>query len=154
MTKAERKKKIVKARLQMKVILTFMGVATIASLFQVVLLNRSLSEVAERLPRDGDLLMAELGAIARTNILLSLGFLVPFMLGIGMILTHRIAGPIYRFELFLEQVIRGEYDGPVRIRKGDEFQELCTRINDAVAALENRKLKTDRVRIGRNREVA
>ncbi len=152
MSKIERKKRLVKARLQLKVIMTFIGIATVAALFQVILLNRSLAELAEKMPRDGDLLMSELGGIARTNVALSLGFLVPFMLGMGLILTHRIAGPIYRFEMFLEQVISGEYDGPVRIRKGDEFQELCDRINDAVATLESRKLKTDRVRIGSNRD--
>ena len=149
MARIERKKRLVKTGLQLKVILTFIGIAVVASLFQVVLLNRSMAELAERMPHDGDLLMAELLPIARTNIGLSLAFLVPFMLGMGLILTHRIAGPIYRFEAFLEQVIRGENDGPVRIRKGDEFQELANRINETVAALEMRKPKTDRVRIGK-----
>ena len=131
-----------KVGLQLKVIATFIGIATVAALFQVVLLNRSLAELAKKMPRDGDLLMSELGSIAQTNVMLSLGFLIPFMLGVGLIMTHRIAGPIYRFERFLEQVLSNDTNGPVRIRKGDEFQELCDRINDVVAVLESRKPET------------
>jgi len=51
-----------------------------------------------------------------------IGFL--FMLFIiGKMLSHRIAGPLYAFELFLEDVLRGR-DRPLRLRAGDDFQHL------------------------------
>lgn len=51
-----------------------------------------------------------------------IGFL--FMLFIiGKMLSHRMAGPIYAFELFLEDVLSGR-DRPLRLRAGDDFQHL------------------------------
>lgn len=144
----KRTRLLIKTRLQIKVILTFIGVSAVAALFQVFLLSRSLSLLAERMPKEGDLLLDELPGIVRSASLLSLAFLVPFMVGVGLVLTHRIAGPIYRFETYLGQVVRGEASGPVRIRKGDEFQELCTLINDAVSAVEARSSKQDRLVLG------
>lgn len=147
----KRSRLLVKNRLQIKVILAFIGISSVAALFQVYLLSRSLSLLAERMPKEGDLLLNELPTIVRSSTLLSLAFLVPFMAGVGLVLTHRIAGPIYRFETYLGQVVRGEQSGPVRIRKGDEFQDLCTLINDAVSAVENRSNKTDRQILGQRR---
>ena len=51
-----------------------------------------------------------------------IGFL--FMLFIvGKMLSHRMAGPIYAFQLFLEDVLQGR-DRPLRLRAGDDFQHL------------------------------
>jgi len=51
-----------------------------------------------------------------------IGFL--FMLFIiGKHLSHRMAGPIYAFELFLEDVLQGR-DRSLRLRAGDDFQHL------------------------------
>jgi hypothetical protein len=144
----KRSRLLIKTRLQVKVILTFIGISAVAALFQVFLLSRSVSLLAERMPKEGDLLLEELPSIVRSSSLLSMAFLVPFMVGVGLVLTHRIAGPIYRFETYLGQVVRGEAKGPVRIRKGDEFQELCTLINDAVSAVEARSIKQERQVLG------
>jgi signal peptidase II len=64
-------------------------------------------------------------------------FLVPFMetfsivvtgfmfllFIIGKILSHRIAGPLYAFELFLEDLLSGR-DRKLKIRAGDDFRHL------------------------------
>lgn len=51
-----------------------------------------------------------------------IGFM--FMLFIiGKMLSHRMAGPLYAFELFLEDVLHGR-DRPLRLRAGDDFQHL------------------------------
>ncbi len=51
-----------------------------------------------------------------------IGFL--FMLFIiGKMLSHRMAGPLYAFELFLEDILQGR-DRPLRLRAGDDFQHL------------------------------
>ena len=35
-----------------------------------------------------------------------------------------------RFEAYLGELVRGEASGPCRTRDGDEFPELCSRINE------------------------
>lgn len=46
-----------------------------------------------------------------------------FLFLIGKILSHRVAGPIYAFERFLKDFLRGK-NQPLKLRKGDEFAEL------------------------------
>jgi hypothetical protein len=44
-------------------------------------------------------------------------------------LSHRFCGPVYRILKELEAVRRGERPGPIRLRSGDEFQELAEALN-------------------------
>lgn len=51
-------------------------------------------------------------------------------------LSHRIAGPIYRINEVLQALLRGEYPGSVRLRKGDHFHqtaELLERLSRQLA---------------------
>ncbi|MBT4761770.1 MAG: signal peptidase II [Bdellovibrionaceae bacterium] len=50
------------------------------------------------------------------------GFIL-FLFLIGRVLSHRTAGPLYAFELFLDSLLRGE-DKVLRLRTGDEFHHL------------------------------
>ncbi|MGB0691849.1 MAG: hypothetical protein ACPGPD_04000 [Pseudomonadales bacterium] len=51
----------------------------------------------------------------------------------GLFLSHRIAGPIYRLEKYMNQIRAGEEGlDPVRLRKGDFFPELADIVNGLV----------------------
>lgn len=54
--------------------------------------------------------------------LISVGFVIVLFL-IGRLLSHRTAGPLYAFQLFLEDVLNGK-DRSLRLRAGDEFKHL------------------------------
>ena len=47
----------------------------------------------------------------------------------GVILTHRIAGPIWKLQSELRKFLAGEEVKPIRFRSSDEFQELPRLIN-------------------------
>ncbi len=130
-----RKKKLINSGLQLKMIVGFLFLACIASLFQVILLNRSIFALSRHMPTDGDILLAELPNLLVGNMVVTLGVLLPVMFGVGVLITHRIAGPIYRFERHLESIARGEAVGVCRIRAEDELHDLCDKINAAVAHL-------------------
>ncbi|MDJ0879296.1 MAG: hypothetical protein QNI86_11835 [Halieaceae bacterium] len=52
----------------------------------------------------------------------------------SMLLSHKIAGPIYRVNKYSREVIAGDVPAyPVSLRKGDFFPELATMVNDLVA---------------------
>ena len=70
-----------------------------------------------------------------TCLAVSFGLFLPLTFCIGVLVTFRIAGPVYRFEQYLKQVSRGEQLGPCKIRDGDEFQGLCDLINEATRHL-------------------
>lgn len=131
----QRNQKLIHPKFQLKLVGTFFLLACISALFQVLLLNLSLQELAPRLGEGGEALLVVLSEVLRENLLIAFAFLVPLMLVVGVLVTHRIAGPIYRMERHLEALARGENPGECRIRKSDEFQELCQRINDAQRAL-------------------
>ncbi len=128
----KRKKKLINSRLQLKLIGVFLGVSCVASLFQVVLLNRSMMSLAQHLPQEGDRLLGQLPGILLTNIVLTIGVLCPLTFLVGLLVTHRVAGPAYRMTQHCKAVARGQDVGPCRIRKDDELWELCDALNEAL----------------------
>jgi hypothetical protein len=54
----------------------------------------------------------------------------------GIIITHRIAGPVYTIETKLDKALRGEEIQLIRLRKGDELQELADKINALLQKLQ------------------
>ena len=51
---------------------------------------------------------------------------------LGILATHRIAGPVYRIEIDIERVLAGEKGVRVRTRKGDAFPDLAERVNELI----------------------
>lgn len=67
---------------------------------------------------------------------ISLGFMATLFM-IGRTLSHRTAGPLIAFEMFLDDVMHGK-DRPLRLRAGDEFHHL-----EELAEMVRERLKTN-----------
>jgi nitrogen fixation/metabolism regulation signal transduction histidine kinase len=52
--------------------------------------------------------------------------------------SHKLAGPIYRFERVCHELIEGNYDQRIVLRKGDEMQNLAGLFNEAILASRDR----------------
>ena len=131
----KRRVRLIRPGLQLRLILTFTGVSSLALLLQYILFMSALTETAVGLPNDGLLLMEQLNGLLFGVFLTSFGMVLPTLFVIGLIMTHRIAGPIYRFEVFFNQLLGGERPKDVTLRQGDELQEFCQLINRATAPL-------------------
>lgn len=140
MSNFPRKKKLINSSLQLKMIAVFMSITATTSLFQVVLLNSALTGVAKNMPVAGDQLLRELPRVMLTNVGLTAAVLVPLMFAIGLLITHRIAGPAHRMETYCKAVARGEANGPCRLRQDDELWELCDALNEAIDTLRAQQL--------------
>ncbi len=46
-----------------------------------------------------------------------------------MFYSHRLAGPVYRLERHLEEIIEGHYEKHLHFRKSDEFKRLADIVN-------------------------
>ncbi|HVS17315.1 MAG TPA: hypothetical protein VMT18_01855 [Planctomycetota bacterium] len=90
--------------------------------------------VAARLPSGGEYLVDALPGLLASAGGLAVIVLLPLTAGLGVLLTFRWAGPLYRMHVHLGAVVEGSAQGPCRIREGDELQELCGLLNDALAA--------------------
>ena len=135
--KYKRRKKLIKPRFQLKVAASGLGIAVVSVLVLVIMMNDAIMEFADKGWVDAVALRNEWMGVLLSKLLLALGVLVPMTLALGVILTHRIAGPLYRFEAFLNAVKRGEHPGECHLRKGDELIDFCTLLNEVTEPLRN-----------------
>lgn len=57
---------------------------------------------------------------------------------IALFISHRVAGPFYRFEQTLDKMAAGDLSSRIRLRKNDEGKALGEKINDFNEMLSNR----------------
>lgn len=61
---------------------------------------------------------------------------VLFVVLISAILSHKMAGPVYRFEQTCKAIAKGDFSQRVRLRKGDQFIELQDEFNKMMDRVE------------------
>ena len=78
------------------------------------------------------------------TLIIVLGLAITGMV-VFVLLSHRIAGPFYRFEKTLKQVEEGDLTPHVQLRKDDQFVELEEALNRFIDSLNRRigSLQTD-----------
>lgn len=133
-SKHPRRKKIIRRSFQLKLIGSFVGLAAMALMLQFLLLGWRLGQLSPQLESPGQL-TEEIPGLMLSALAFSFGILVPILFGFGVVLTHKIAGPLHRFEIYLKQVADGETSSPCTIRSGDELQGLCDAINQVTEPL-------------------
>ena len=52
--------------------------------------------------------------------------------------SHKVAGPVYRFEKVCNNIINGIYTDEIRLRHGDEMQNLARLFNEALKCTRER----------------
>lgn len=82
----------------------------------------------------------------QSNITLLVRFLFvsPIFIVIGVILSHRIAGPIYRIGKYIESLMTGDYSRGLTLRKNDEFKVLAIKITQLCKKLKEDDLERKR----------
>jgi methyl-accepting chemotaxis protein len=58
---------------------------------------------------------------------------------VSMFLTHRFAGPMYRFEKSVEEMMSGNFSFQIRLRKKDEGKELAQMMNQLIGMISSRE---------------
>lgn len=54
---------------------------------------------------------------------------------LSIFISHRMAGPVYKFENTLKALVRGEKVREIGLRKRDEFYDLATAINSLIKSM-------------------
>ncbi len=52
--------------------------------------------------------------------------------------SHKLAGPVYRFEMVCHNIVEGKYTDKIILRKGDEMQNLATLLNEVITTTRER----------------
>ena len=69
-------------------------------------------------------------------------FLIPIILVIAsftILISHRVAGPLFRIQRTIDDLVRGEDVQDIRLRKKDELKGLAAKVNELIALV--RKLR-------------
>jgi signal transduction histidine kinase len=75
--------------------------------------------------------------IFRGILFLSLAALL--IIVIAIVISHRVAGPIFSMERTIDKIVRGEKVEFVRLRKNDEFKGLAEKINGLITIIKELK---------------
>jgi len=54
---------------------------------------------------------------------------VPIVTMLAVLLSHKVAGPVYRMEQYLGEVAKGDFSSLLKLRRGDELKNLAEAIN-------------------------
>ena len=66
---------------------------------------------------------------ANMALIRNLLFVSPLIFLFPLFFSHRIAGPIYKIEKSIDEIARGNLALKIKLRKGDEFQDLADIMN-------------------------
>ncbi len=131
----KRRQQLVHPRLQLRLVLIFLGVSLVGLVLQFVLIAATISALAAELPQDGPLLLERIPSYTLAILGITACVVFPLTITVGILATFRVAGPLYRFEQHLKAIARGEDPGECHIRKGDQLHEFCTSLNQALKAM-------------------
>jgi len=136
-----RSRTLIKRGIQLRMAGLFAGLSFVCLLTQWLLFSSMLANSAHKMPVGGEYLLDLVPSLLYRALLFSLLIALPLTLVVGVQATFRITGPIYRFESYLKQVIRGTQLGPCKIRQGDALPELCELINQATEPVRRRTVE-------------
>jgi methyl-accepting chemotaxis protein len=70
---------------------------------------------------------------------------------VTLLVSHKIAGPMFRFEKDIERIAGGDLKSHIHLRKGDQFQEMVKTLNTMIDSL-NSKISTIRQEVAEQAE--
>lgn len=135
MSKHKRRIQLIKPSLQLRLTMVFVALGAIGLVLQLLFFTARLAELAAYLPQDGEMFAMEVDSILLEGLLVSALVFLPLTFAVGILTTFRIAGPLYRFEMHLNALRRGERPGPIRLREKDQLKDFCELLNETVASL-------------------
>ena len=66
------------------------------------------------------------------------GLVFVVMMGLGILYSHRIAGPLYQLDRKMRRIASGEEPSPLQFRRRDQFVELAESFNAMLVKLRER----------------
>jgi methyl-accepting chemotaxis protein len=80
-------------------------------------------------PLDEQAKAAEILLLYHKNVWPAVFIVIPFFGFFSIFFTHKIAGPVYRLKMRLQQLKAWDLDSRVTLRSGDDLQELADCVN-------------------------
>jgi methyl-accepting chemotaxis protein len=137
--KWRRKNYFIKKELQGRYIFSFFIFVVAGSFFFTIIFSLLSADTLTIAYKDYDLRLGKTPVILLKEIL-SAHWIFVFTGGLlvvlaSIFLTHRFAGPVYRLEKSLEEMLKGNFNVEIRLRTKDEAKELAQMLNEFNAGL-------------------
>jgi nitrogen fixation/metabolism regulation signal transduction histidine kinase len=116
------------------IVLGVMALGALAAVYAAIRITLASFELAH------DQVIVSIFRSAFWLIMLELLVLIPAVMWLGILLTHKVAGPLVRIFAVLEQMAQGDYNVRITLRKGDMLVDLAEAINRLSANI-RRQLK-------------
>jgi len=137
-----RKHYFIKKSFQVKLILKFCILLLVGVIFSTALLflfsqdtlTSSFEQSRLKIRSTG---FAILPSVILTN-LITLGVVALATIVITLFVSHRIAGPLFRFEKELKQIGQGDLTKKVMLRQKDQMTDMAESLNEMVSSLHNK----------------
>ena len=124
-----RKKKLIDPKVQGRLVVHTLMCACAAVVLQACLTAWTLSNFAVTLPNDGQVVFEAIPGAIVQNVIFALLIMIPVTAFFVIAASFPLFGPMYRFRLFLQGVLRGEHPEPCTLRTRDEFKDVCELLN-------------------------
>lgn len=126
---------LINKKMQLQFTARFLVVTVLFSLFIGFLAYVTIWPVTEAFVPEGLIGLVKHQILIRTVL-----FLIPaigVIIGFGIVISHRIAGPLYRIERTIDEMVGGEDVEFIRLRKKDEqeLKNLADRINKLIGVI-------------------
>lgn len=110
-------------------LLTILLLITYTFIFIIILFLPSILILLSNYPLEEKTEAARTFLILHGTVWPSTGVVILIFGILSIFLTHKIAGPAYRLKHALTELIDGNLDARLKLRKWDDFQELATQVN-------------------------
>ncbi|MFH1394900.1 MAG: hypothetical protein ABIH09_01945 [Candidatus Omnitrophota bacterium] len=80
---------------------------------------------------------------ANMALIIRMLLITPIFVIIGIFLSHRIAGPIYRINKYLDSLKEGDYSRDIKLRKKDELKDVAGKLTELCQELRKKKEQKD-----------
>lgn len=136
MAKYKRRRYFIDHSFQLKyIVLTILLLLLYTMLFVAILFTPYVVPLYFDYPLDQQTQAARMLLSLHKSIWPALGVVILVLSGLNIFITHKIAGPVYRFRKVFAEISRGNLDITVRLRKHDEFKDLAEGLNVVVGEL-------------------
>ncbi len=143
----KRKNYFIKKEFQFKFIIKFCSILLVGIVLSTVLvflfsqgtLTSSFDNSRLVIRNTGDAIMPTL---LITN-LITLGIITISAIAVTLFVSHRIAGPMFRFEQDIKKIADGDLSVRIHLRQKDQFEEMAKAFNEMASSLHGKLSKID-----------
>jgi len=135
--KFQRRTILVKRSLQLR----YMGLVFLASLAAALIVGGGIYYTLAKYVLLDNPMLAPVMARVHHLILVQMTLYFGIITILAAVISHRIAGPLYRFEASAKTLAQGDLTHRVALRAGDELAEMQETFNEMAASLQTRVQK-------------